>query len=245
MNIRTRRITSLIVAGGILAGGGLGLSASSALAHDNGGMQQGPRAERGGHHGMPAAVKTAVKQLLNVDDAALKSAKQAGTSLTALAKQKGVDRAELVSTISQALKTGKPANAPALTDAQLTAMAGRIADHVPGERGHRGERGERGDATRTAVEAAIAKSIGVSADQLKAARKAGTSPATLAEQKGVARATVIDATVAALKANKPAGAPTLTDAQLTAMAERIVDNARPGHGPGGHHGPGGRGGHRR
>ena len=68
-------------------------------------------------------------------------------------------------------------------------------------------------------------------DELKAARKAGTSPAALAKQKGVARDSLVAAVVAALKANKPAGAPTRTDAQLTQMAERIVDNARPAHGP--------------
>lgn len=232
MKIRSRKLTSLMLAGSILATGAAGLGMSSAMAHDNGGGQGAAREHRAGHH-MPAAVTTAVKSLLGVNDAGLKAARQAGTSLTALAQQKGVSRDALVSTIFEALKANRPAGAPARTDAQITATAGRIADHVPGK----GLR--KADATRAAIAAAIAQSIGVTADELKAARKAGTSPAALAQQKGVARDTVVAATLAALKANKPADAPALTDAQLTQMAERIVDNARPGHGPGG------RGGHRR
>jgi hypothetical protein len=75
--------------------------------------------------------------------------------------------------------------------------------------------------------------------ELKAAHKAGTSPAALAQQKGVARDTLVNAVVAALKANKPAGAPTLTDAQLTERAGKIVDGVHAGRGAGGP------GGHRR
>ena len=158
MNIRSRKITSLVLASSILATGAAGLGMSSAMAHDNGGGQSAARQDR-------------------------------------------ADRS-----------------------------------HAPGQ----GARA--GGAVRTAVGAAIAQAIGVTPDELKAARKAGTSPATLAQQKGVARDAVVAAVVAALKANKPANAPDLTDAQLTQRAEHIVDNAHPGHGPGG---PGGRGGHRR
>lgn len=226
MKIRNRKITSLVLAGSILAGGGLGVTASSALAHDGTSKGNGvARAERGGPHGAKAAVMTAVTSLLGVDNAALKTARQSGTSLSALAQQKGVARADLVSTIAAALKANRPAGAPALSDAQATARAGKMADHVPGQRAN----GPR--AGRAAVGAAIAKAIGVTTDELKAARKAGTSPAALAQQKGVARDTVVAAVVAALKAGKPAGAPARTDAQLTQMAERIVDGTGPGHGP--------------
>lgn len=159
MNIRSRKITSLVLASSILATGAAGLGMSSAMAHDNGGGQ------------------TATRQ-----------------------------------------------------------------DSSPGQGGQRGQGaqlGQRPLAVRAAVASAIAKAIGVTPDDIRAARIAGTSPATLAQQKGVARDTVVAAVVAALKANKPTGAPNRTDAQLTQMAERVVDNARPGHGPGGH------GGHRR
>lgn len=230
MKVRTRRFTSLILAGSILAGGATGLAVSSATAHDNGGQSMGAQQARGGHHA-PAAVKAAVtaavKATLNVDDAALKSARTAGKSLTTLAQEQGVSRDTLVSAIATALKSSRPSTAPARTDAQITARAGKIADHVPGSKV------QRASATRTAVGQAIASTLGITVDELKTARKAGTSPATLAEQKGVARDTLVDAVVAALKANKPAGAPSLTDAQLTQMAGKIVDNARPAHGPGG------------
>lgn len=232
MKIRSRKLTSLMLAGSILATGAAGLGMSSAMAHDNGGEQSTSRQHRADHN-RPAAVATAVQSLLDVDSAGLKAARQAGTSLTALAQQKGVSRDALVSTIFEALKANRPAGAPARTDAQITAAAGRIADRVPGQ----GVRKAGG--TRAAIAAAIAQSIGVTSDELKAARKAGTSPAALAQQKGVARDTVLAATLAALKANKPADAPALTNAQLTRVAERIVDNAGPGRGPGG------RGGHRR
>lgn len=237
MNIRTRRFTSLILAGAILAGGAGGIGATSALAHDNGGASSAQRHQRDGHRGAPPAVTAAVKQVLNVDDAALKAARTSGTSLTALAKQKGVDRDTLVAAIASAMKASKPANAPALTDAQLTARAGKIADQVPGA-----PRGERNDAGRKAVHQAIASALGMTTAELKAAHKAGTSPATLAQQKGVARDTLVAAVTSALKANKPADAPALTDGQLTEMAGDIVDGTHAPKGPGG---PGGRGGHRR
>ena len=140
MNIRTRRFTSLVLAGAILAGGAGGIGVTSALAHDNGGQSSAPRHQRDGHRGAPPAVTAAVKQLLNVDDAALKAARASGTSLTALAQQKGVARDALVAAIATAMKASKPANAPALTDAQLTERAGKIADntHAPTGQGGRG-----------------------------------------------------------------------------------------------------------
>ena len=117
--------------------------------------------------------------------------------------------------------------APARTDAQITARAGKIADHVPGSKL------QRAKGTRAAVGQAIASTLGITVDELRTARRAGTSPATLAQQKGVARDTVVDAVVSALKANKPAGAPTLTDAQLNQLAGKIVDTARPAQAAGG------------
>lgn len=234
MNIRTRRFTSLVLAGAILAGGAGGIGVTSALAHDNGGTSSAQRQQRDGHRGAPPAVTAAVKQLLNVDDAALKAARTAGKSLTTLAQEKGVTRDALVAAIAAAMKANTPANAPALTDAQVTARAGKIADQVPGA-----QRGERNRAGRQAVHQAIASALGMTAAELQAAHKAGTSPATLAQQKGVARDALVAAVVTALKANAPAGAPALTDAQLTEMAGNIVDGVHPPNGPGG------RAGHRR
>lgn len=143
MNIRTRRFTSLVLAGAILAGGAGGIGVTSALAHDNGGQASTPRHQRDGHRGAPPAVTAAVKQLLNVDDAALKAARASGTSLTALAQQKGVARDALVAAIATAMKAAKPANAPALTDAQLTARAGKMADNTHAPTGPGGRGGHR------------------------------------------------------------------------------------------------------
>ena len=230
MNIRTRKITSIILAGSILAGGATGLAVSSATAQNNSGPSMCVQQARGAQNA-PAAVKAAVaaavKATLNVDDAALKSARTAGKSLTTLAQEQGVSRDTLVSAIATALKSSRPSTAPARTDAQITARAGKIADHVAGSKL------QRAKGTRAAVGQAIASTLGITVDELRTARRAGTSPATLAQQKGVARDTVVDAVVSALKANKPAGAPTLTDAQLNQLAGKIVDTARPAQAAGG------------
>jgi hypothetical protein len=152
-----------------------------------------------------------------------------------------VSQADLVSTIVTALKASKPAGAPALTDAQLTEMVTQQVTHVAGE-GHHGRR-HGDDRMRAKVGKAIANTLGITTAQLKAAHKAGITPATLAEQKGAAKADLVAAVAAVLKANKPAGAPALTDAQVTQMATNIVDGVRPGPGMHGRHGggPGGPG----
>lgn len=224
MNIRSRSFTSLVLAGSILAGGGL-VGAAGAVARDNGSTRtaQGPH---GANHS-PAAVMTAVTGLLSINDATLKAARQAGTTLTALAQSKGVGRNTLVRTIASALKAAKPATSPARTAAQLRTIAGRIADQVPRAKGPRAGRNK---AVRSAVEGAIASTLGITATQLRAARVAGTSPATLARQKGIARDTLVAAVVAALRANTPSNAPAVTDAQRTDRARNIVDSARPTRG---------------
>jgi hypothetical protein len=55
VNIRTRKITSLILAGSILAGGATGLAVSSATANDNGSPSMSVQQARGGQNA-PAAV---------------------------------------------------------------------------------------------------------------------------------------------------------------------------------------------
>jgi hypothetical protein len=92
---------------------------------------------------------------------------------------------------------------------------------------------------KAAVQKAITSTLGVTASELRAARRAGTTPAELAQQKGVSRDSLVKAVAAAITSAKPANAPDLTEAQVTARAEKIVDNSGRGHG-----GPGMRGGRR-
>jgi hypothetical protein len=97
-----------------------------------------------------------------------------------------------------------------------------------------------------AVHAAVAKAIqdtlGVTSAELKAAHKAGTSDAQLATQKGVARETLVNAVAAAITASRPATAPALTEAQILAKANQIVDNVpKPKRARGGNAAPAGNG----
>ena len=246
MNFRGRKTTAALLAGGALfAGAGIG-SAIAASHHQSDTTSSSPVEQHaprggGGHHEHNPAVRAAVLQLLGVDGPTLRTALHSGQTLAQFAATKGVSQADLVSTIVTALKASKPAGAPTLTDAQLTEMVTQQVTHVRGE-GHHGRR-HGDDRMRAKVGKAIANTLGITTAQLKAAHKAGITPATLAEQKGVAKADLVAAVAAVLKANKPAGAPALTDAQVTQMATNIVDGVRPGPGMHGRHGggPGGPG----
>ena len=132
------------------------------------------------------------------------------------------------------MKASKPAGAPVLSDAQLTE---KVTQRVTSTRAEGNQGPRRGnDQVRAKVGAAIASTLGITTAELKAAHKAGTTPATLASQKGVAKADLVSAVSTVLKANKPANAPAVTDAQITQKATNIVDGVHPG--PGGSHSQG-------
>ncbi len=78
--------------------------------------------------------------------------------------------------------------------------------------------------------AGLAQQLGVSASDLETARKSGQSLSDFAADKGISRDDLLAAVKADIKANKPDGAPDLSDDQLTEMATRIVD-ATPGRRP--------------
>jgi hypothetical protein len=85
---------------------------------------------------------------------------------------------------------------------------------------HHGHRGLSG----------LAQRLGVSTDDLDAARKNGQSLSDFATSEGISRDDLLTAVKEELKANKPDGAPELSDEQLTAIANRMID-AKPGHRP--------------
>ena len=239
MNFRGRKTTAALLAGGALfTGAGIG-SAIAATGNQTGmtsttpatsSTQQAPRAA--GTHQHNPAVRAAVLKLLGVDDAAVRAAVDSGKTLAQFAATKGVSQADLVSTIVTALQASKPANAPSLTAAQLTERVTQQVTHVRGQGNNGAQRGN--DQVRSKLHAAIASSLGITTAQLKSAREAGTTPAALAKQKGVAVADVVSAVIGVIKANKPAGAPAATAAQLRQMAGDIVNGLHAqGHGPGG------------
>lgn len=97
----------------------------------------------GGHHGPRVEILAPVAKLLGTTEAQLKTKLQSGKTLTQVAKDAGVSKADLVAAIKAQLKAHKPQGAPALTDAQLTDMATHIADGTG--RGPGGPGGHRPD----------------------------------------------------------------------------------------------------
>lgn len=98
----------------------------------------------GMHGGGPRAVMAPVAKLLKLTDAELRAKLQAGATLTKVASQQGVSKADLVAEIKKALAAGRPAGAPALSAAELQKRATDIADGK-GPRGmHRFGGGHRG-----------------------------------------------------------------------------------------------------
>ena len=193
--------------------------------------------EHGDHGGADhQAVEAAVQKALGVDEAAIHTARENGKTLAQLASEKGVSRDDLAAAISAAIKsTDHGAN---LTDAQATQMANDIIDGKggPAQGMHRARHG--------AVEKAITSTLGITEAQWHAAHDSGKSAADVAKSKGIEVSKVVDAVATALQKDAPQGAPTLTNAQATAMATHIVkdqDMRGPGGpgGPGGHGGPGG------
>ena len=238
MKFRGRKITAALLAGGaMITGAGIG-SAIAANSTQAGTTSTTPAAQQsragGGHHQHNPVVKAAVQKLLGVNDAAMRTARDSGQTLAQFAATKGVSQADLVSTIVSALKASKPAGAPVLSDAQLTE---KVTQRVTSTRAEGNQVPRRGnDQVRAKVGAVIASTLGITTAELKAAHKAGTTPATLASQKGVAKADLVSAVSTVLKANKPANAPAVTDAQITQKATNIVDGVHPG--PGGSHSQG-------
>jgi hypothetical protein len=72
-----------------------------------------------------------------------------------------------------------------------------------------------------------AQLLGMSADDLRDAQRSGTTLSDLATQKGVSKDDLVKSLATDLKANKPEGAPELSEAQLTEMATNIADGKRP------------------
>jgi len=77
----------------------------------------------------------AAATLLDMSQDDLRTALKGGSTLGDIAKAKGVSTDDVTKAIVTALKVNMPADAPALTDEQLTAMAGNIvAGKRPGPR---------------------------------------------------------------------------------------------------------------
>jgi hypothetical protein len=195
----------------------------------------------------------------------------AATTGVVTAATDGDDATDVVGAITAAL-SGLVSDGT-ITQAQADAVARTLAENPPmrpdGGRGPHGDHGDHGDhgpgrpdgPMRAGLEAA-AETLGMTAEEIRVALEAGGSLASLAEDKGVARADLItamvDAVVAEINAHEAEeGDDPLTPAQIeriTAFTTTAVDRVglpeRGGPGLRGHEGdrPGtapGRGAHHR
>lgn len=155
--------------------------------------------------------------------------KNEGTNLTAAdiqQAQQDIFKARL----DEAVKAGR------LTQAQADEMLQRMKD-APQRRAEH-------EARHAAREAAIAKVLGITTDELQTQREAGKSLSDIAKAKGVSRDALLAAIKEGIAAEAKADGVTFSDARLNEMAAAIADGT--GRGPGGrgfggHRGPGGHG----
>ena len=120
-----------------------------------------------------------------------------------------------------------------LTQAQADQMLQRAKDAPKLRAAH--------EAARAARIAPVEKLLGMTADEIRAKLRDGTTLAKLAESKGVSRAKLLDAIKEGIIAAAKSEGVTFTAERLNEMAERMADRVG-GAGRGGHRGPGGHGG---
>jgi uncharacterized protein (DUF433 family) len=166
----------------------------------------------------PEAVKAAIADTLGISVEELEAAREEGTKLPELAEELGVDMADVEAAI-QAVRA--EAIDQALADGLITAeQAERLLtqDGRPGPGG-----GRRGPQIfdREAMEAAAADALGISVEELQAAREEGATIPELAEELGVDMA---DVQAAVQAAREDAINQALADGTITAeQAERLLN----------------------
>jgi hypothetical protein len=94
------------------------------------GIGQGPPPP----HGRPRPNLDTLARKLGVSTDDLGQARQSGQSLSGFATSKGISRDTLLNAVKTDLEANEPADAPELSDDQLTAMATSMVDRRPGSR---------------------------------------------------------------------------------------------------------------
>ncbi|MCC6832826.1 MAG: hypothetical protein IT200_15925 [Thermoleophilia bacterium] len=87
--------------------------------------------------------------------------------------------------------------------------------------------------------AKLAETLGVSTDELKAARDSGTTLTELAASKGISKDDLVAKLVQQMNDDRPEDAPEISDEDLKAMVTEMVDRVPGQGGPGGPRGAGG------
>jgi hypothetical protein len=146
----------------------------------------------------PDMTNTAKALGLSADD--LQSKLKSGRTLDAIAQDEGVSSDDLLSAVKTDLQANKPADAPALSDDQLTQMAtGIAAGKGPGGPGgphghHHGGGSGQADASILGTAASdtssnlssLADALGTSSDDLLSQLSSGTDLSSLFSQSGSA-----------------------------------------------------------
>ncbi len=228
----------------------------------NGNCDLGEHGGRGGRGGFDAADLAAAAKALGMTEADLTTALTSGKTPAEIAKAQGVDLQKVIDAIVAVEKTEIAAavTAGTMTQAQadehLTNLTTHVTDEVnglaggPGRGGHDGMgKGGPGGPGADDVTAA-AKVLGMTDADVTTALQSGKTLAALATDKGVDLQKVIDAMVAADKAEIAAAvtAGTMTQAQadqrIANLAAHVTDEVNGvAGGPGGMGGGRGHGGH--
>ena len=240
----------------------------------NGVKPAGMPGDMGGHGprgGAPFASEAVAKSLgLTADE--LRTELQSGKSLAEIAKAKGVDIDKVKTAILDEFTAKEQAevasgeHTQAEVDAKIAEFKTRLDDLVngvkpagmPGDMGGKGDRGvgehgPRGGAPFAAD--SVAKSLGLTADELRTELQSGKSLADVAKAKGVdiekVKTAILEDFTAKEQAEVAAGEHTQAEvdakiAEFKTRLDDIVNGVKPagmpgdmgGHGPRGGHGPG-------
>jgi lipoate-protein ligase A len=214
------------------------------------GAERTPRGPR-------AAIESdAVAKVLGMSTAELQTELRSGKSLADIAKAKGVDIEKVKQAIIDDFTAREQAevaageHTQAEVDAKIADLKANVEDIVNGATPERGQHGPRGGA-KIASEA-VAKVLGLTADELKAELQSGKSLADIAKAKGVdvekVKTTILDEFTAKEQAEVASGEHTQAEvdakiAEFTTRLDDIVNGVKPAGMPGEMGGHGGKGGH--
>jgi lambda repressor-like predicted transcriptional regulator len=146
-------------------------------------------------------VLDSASKALGMDESDVQSALQGGTSLAALATQKGVSQDSLLTAIKDGLT--QAGGVQAATGTSLDTAAQQIANRVPGQGGghHHHHHGGGGGGKMKGVLDDVASALDTDPSTVQSSLANGTSLSALATQQGVSQDTLLTAIKAGLTQN--------------------------------------------
>jgi hypothetical protein len=176
-----------------------------------------------------AAHAPAIASALGMTVADLNTALSSGKTVAALAKEKGVDLNKIIAT----WVAEEQAEHPEMAAADVTKRVTDQANGVAPTRGDRGGRNKGGNGGFAAHAPAIAKTLGMTTDELNTALASGKTVAALAKEKGADLNKIIATWVVEEQAEHPEMAAADVTKRVTDQANGV---APVGRGKGGRHG---------